>query len=240
MIRLFLALLVLPLTATAGEVRLYAPDALVDTGLIRHILPRFTLKTQVRVALVPQAEAQVMLGPDGRPLWQGAGATWHLAVPGEGDDVDRFVTWLRSDVGTNTVTSFAPDGAALFTLAEAGDDGQDAVVYAGDVALGHAVSVEKCARCHAVEAGKSLGDIGSTPSFALLRALPNWEERFVTFYVLKPHGAFTQIIDLTEPFPADRPSPIVPIALTLDEVDAVTAYVAGMAPADLGAPLAHQ
>ena len=41
----------LPISVLADErlVRLYAPEALIDTGMMRHILPRFTLKTQVRV-----------------------------------------------------------------------------------------------------------------------------------------------------------------------------------------------
>jgi hypothetical protein len=110
----------------------------------------------------------------------------------------------------------------------------------GDAELGHAVSRAKCTRCHAVDEATRGWGIGSTPSFGILRALPDWEERFTAFYALKPHAAFTQITDLTEPFPVSRPSPIAPIALTLDEFDALIAYVAAMQAADLGAPLKHQ
>ena len=82
--------------------------------------------------------------------------------------------------------------------------------------------------------------IGSTPSFALLRALSDWPRRFEAFYVLKPHGAFTRIAGVTPPFPIDRPPPIAPVEMSLDELDAILAYVAQMEPADLGAPIRHQ
>lgn len=74
----------------------------------------------------------------------------------------------------------------------------------------------------------------------MLRSLPDWEERFAAFYALNPHPSFTIIEDVTPPFPADRPPPLVPIRLTLDEVEAVLAYVTAMDAAELGAPLVHQ
>ena len=82
--------------------------------------------------------------------------------------------------------------------------------------------------------------MGSTPSFAVLRTMPDWAARFQSFYALKPHAAFTQVEDVTAPFPINRPSPIVPVEVTLDEVEAILAYVAEMTPADLGAPIQFQ
>jgi hypothetical protein len=79
--------------------------------------------------------------------------------------------------------------------------------------------------------------IGSTPSFALMRNFPDWQERFETFYVLKPHAAFTQVSEVTAPFPENLPPPIAPVELTLEEIDAIAAYVSLIAPADLGAPI---
>ena len=80
------------------------------------------------------------------------------------------------------------------------------------------------------------------PSAALpdTRTLPGWLKRFEGFYALKPHGAFTQVADVTPPFNPARPSPIVPIEMTLDDLDAILAYVATVAPADLGAPIQSQ
>ena len=48
-----LALLLLALPA-AAQVRLQVSEILQETGLLKHIVPRFSLKTSVRVELVPQ------------------------------------------------------------------------------------------------------------------------------------------------------------------------------------------
>ncbi|MGR3502518.1 hypothetical protein [Pseudaestuariivita sp.] len=235
-------MLVWAAVAVAEErvVTLHAPDALVETGLLKHILPRFSLKTQVRVLAVPEGEAQVVLGSQGRALFEGAGQVWHLDVREETAFTERFVGWLTGDVGMRTVMGFAPGGETLFGAPAAPKVEVVRVEISDDAETGHKVSVVKCARCHAVDKATAWNSIGSTPSFMVLRAMRDWEERFTAFYVLNPHPAFTQIEDVTEPFPIDRPSPIVPIELTLDEMEAVLAYVAVLAPADLGAPLDHQ
>lgn len=236
-----LALLAGAAQAQDGPVRLYADPALADTGLLRHILPRFTLKTQVRVELVTdQSAADVVLGGQGRALFEGLGQTWHLAIRGTGDRVDRLATWLRSDVGRNTVQSFAPDGTSLF-----GPATEVAVVTeTGPMSelakQGHAVALAKCTRCHGVDEATRWSGTGATPSFGVLRTFDDWEGRFAAFYALKPHPSFTQVEDITEPFPVDRPPALVPIDMTLDELDAVLAYVAAMPAADLGEPLVHQ
>ncbi len=74
----------------------------------------------------------------------------------------------------------------------------------------------------------------------MLRAFADWESRFSAFYVLNPHPSFTQIAEVTAPFPLHRPSPIVPVEMTLEEVEAVVAYVAALAAAGLGPALEHQ
>lgn len=222
-------------------VRLYAPQALVDSGLLKHALPRFSLKTQVRVQLVPEAEAQIALGDEGRALFQGAGQLWRLEVrdtahPG----TQRLADWLRSDVGQRTIASFAPEGVALFGPPQAEEREVGEVSIDGDAELGHKVSRAKCARCHAVDEVTRGWGIGSTPSFGVLRAMADWEGRFAAFYALNPHPSFTQIEDITDPFPINRPSPIAPVEMSLDELEALLAYVSAMAPADLGQPIQHQ
>lgn len=231
----------LPAAQENRSVRLHAPSALVDSGLIKHILPRFTLKTRVRVELVPDpATADIALGDSGDPLFAGLDAIWHLRVQGDHAGAARLADWLVSDVGANTVASFAPEGAALFGPPPDTADVAVDVTYDGDAKLGHKVSRAKCTRCHAIdEATRGFG-IGSTPSFMVLRTFSDWEERFYAFYTLNPHPAFTIIDGLTLPFPPNRPSPIAPVKLTLDEVEAIVAYVAALQAADLGAPLIHQ
>ena len=110
-------------------------------------------------------------------------------------------------------------------------------VLTGDAALGEKVALTQCGRCHVVNETNRMNAIGSTPSFALMRTFSDWQERFETFFILKPHPAFTQVAEITEPFPDHLPSPIAPVEVTLDEIDAITAYVSSIEPADLGAPI---
>ncbi len=237
---LILALAVLPFKAVAQDraVRLFAPEPLVASGLLDYILPRFRLKTQVQVEVVNDpAAAQMVLGEDGTPLFEGAGAVWSMQVTDQTEWTAKLADWLTGEVGRNTVTSYAPEGEALFTLPKPKEREVAAFVPDGDAALGLEVSRLKCGRCHAVEEGGALRSIGSTPSFMVMRAFPDWVDRFMGFYALNPHPAFTQIEGVSPPFDEARPSPIVPMEMTLDEVDAVLAYVAAMEAADLGAPL---
>lgn len=222
-------------------VRFYADPALLDSGLIKHIAPRFSLKTQVRVEVVSDpAEADLVLDRRGRALFSGLGETWHLDQRGQTAGAERFAKWLRSDIGVRTIHSFAPDGTPLFSEPEVQAQAPVVLEMSGDAVMGKQVSYLKCGRCHVTETGSGQVSIGSTPSFAVMRSFEDWELRFTGFYILKPHPAFTQISEVTYPFPHDRPSPIAPIELTLTELEAIVAYVATINAANLGAPLEHQ
>lgn len=223
-------------------VRLYAPDTLLETGVLAYIVPRFSLKTQVRVEVTPDPlAADLSLGDDGRPLFEGIGHVWHVSVQNAGHPgTDKLLDWLTSEIGQRTITGYAPDGVALFAPPAAPKQAVAEVTLDGDADLGHKISRAKCTRCHAVDDATRGWGIGSTPSFGILRAFPDWEERFSAFYILNPHPAFTQIAGVTEPFPPDRPSPIAPVEMDLDELEAMMAYVAALPAADLGKPLEHQ
>jgi mono/diheme cytochrome c family protein len=244
--RLFFALCLwlAPLAASAEDrlVRLAAPPALVESGLFGHILPRFSLKTQIRVELVAHdAAADMALGDTGRPVFEGAEAIWHMQVRApDHPGTKRFAGWLTSEIGQRTVAAYAPHGVALFGPPTVAQQQEVARVATAESLFGHQVSLAKCTRCHAVDEATKGGGIGSTPSFAVLRALPDWEGRFAAFYALRPHAAFTIITDVTPPFPDNLPSPIAPIELSPEEVEAVLAYVTVLQAADLGAPIAHQ
>ncbi|MEX0368198.1 MAG: hypothetical protein AB3N22_19195 [Ruegeria sp.] len=240
---LVLILALLPGLAMADDKRVvfYAPPELVESGLIQHIAPRFSLKTQVRVeTAVDPAEADRVLGSEGRALFSGLGQTWHMDLRSDTRGAQRFADWLTSDVGRRTVQGFAPEGTPLFTEPKVQKAVVAKVEMTGDAIAGQGVSWEKCGRCHVTERGRGGFGIGSTPSFFVMRGFEDWQSRFAGFYVLKPHGAFTQLEGVTDPFPIDRPSPIAPIELTLDELEAILAYVAVLDPADLGKPLEHQ
>ena len=244
MLLMILIVVLLPIGAWANErlVHLYVPDALVETGLMRHILPRFTLKTQVRVELVATVGgADMVWGDSGRAIFVQGGSIWHMAF---GEDahsgVQRFAQWLSGDVGQRTILGFAPNGEVLFLAAKQVVQTVAEIAYDGDPETGYKAAKTKCGRCHAVDEGGRKNDIGSTPSFFVLKVFDDWEDRFTSFYVLRPHGSFTQIKDVTAPFAPNMPPPIKPIEMTLEELEDILAYVATLQAADLGKKLVHQ
>lgn len=235
---LFLALLASPVAAQDKAFELQMPSALVDTGFSKHLLPRFSLKTSIRIT-VTDGPADAAFGPEGIPVFRQGDTVWHLAKT-DGPYTDAFEDWLLSDVGKRTIEAFAPDGDPLFSADVTAKQTVQVAAATGDVVLGEKISLQKCGRCHVVNETNRMNAIGSTPSFALMRTFSDWQARFETFFVLKPHPAFTQVADVTDPFPESRPSPIAPIEVTLEEIEALTAYVGSIAPADLGAPLKSQ
>ncbi len=234
---------VLPLAAQADDKRfsLAAPASLVESGLLDYLLPRFSLKTGVRIEVVPgKAAAEVALGTqEGRAVFTGSGETWRLRLRGNHPGAVRFVDWLTSEIGRRTVTSYEVAGTAPFAPPEADAMEEEAPSFDGDAALGRRVAQAKCGRCHVVASDRG-GGIGSTPSFQALRTLSDWDARFQTFYALNPHPAFTQVTGVTGGFAKHLPPAIVPVEVSPDEIEAILAYVAGIAPADLGAPLQLQ
>jgi len=231
-----------PILANDKLVRLAVPAQLVETGLLKHILPRFSLKTQVRVELVaPGDDADVALGDTGERVFTGPVQTWSLEVLApDHKGTARFADWLTDTTGQSAVTSFTVDGAHPFQLPVEEVVVEVAPDYDGDTDRGKLVAKVHCGRCHvATEEQKGMG-IGSTPSFFALKTFADWDARFQNFFILAPHSAFTQIDGVTDPFPVDRPSPIAPIELTIEDIDAIMAYVSAIEPASLGKPVQSQ
>ena len=218
---------------------LATPGVVADSGLLKYILPRFSLKTGIRVQPSPSGAMILATEPPGTPVFRRDAQTYYLRITDDPRQ-QRFLDWLVSDVGKRTVTTFQPASGAAFsgdiaaTVVEAAPD------FSGDAKRGGKLALKHCGRCHVVGEVNRKKGIGSTPSFAVLRGLHNWESRFQAFFALNPHPAFTQITDVTEPFRPDRPPPIVPVVITLDELEAILAFVAATQAADLGAPLQLQ
>ena len=63
---------------------------------------------------------------------------------------------------------------------------------------GREVVRQHCTRCHVVPNMNPYGGIGSTPSFAALKWLSDWEHRFEVFYTLPPHPALVSIQGVSE------------------------------------------
>ena len=231
--------LVAPL-AVAQEIGLATPESVANSGLLKHILPRFSLKTGVRVVSDSTGPMRISGTAPGIPVFRNEDTTYFLRIDETDARQTRFRDWLVSDIGRRTVDSFrigntqpfSADTDTSVTVAEPAFD--------GDPELGAIRSREHCGRCHVVSAGNRMSGIGSTPSFAALRSLADWNERFQQFYVLNPHGAFTLIQDVTPGFDPERPPPIAPVRMTLEDVDAILAFVATIEPANLGAPLQLQ
>ncbi|MCA0906323.1 cytochrome c [Ruegeria marisrubri] len=241
--RFVLLCLSLTLSATPSwsqeAIGLAAPAEVKDSGLLQHILPRFSLKTGIRVIADDAGVMVLETAPPGDPVFARNGVIYHLRIE-DSDRQARFLEWLKSDIGKRTVESFAPaDGgpySANFDIAvvESGD------IVEGDTQLGEELSMTHCGRCHVIGPRNRMNGLGSTPSFAVLRAMPDWSQRFEAFFALNPHPAFTQIDGLTPPFDPERPSPIHPVEMTLDDLDAILAFVSRIDAADLGAPLKLQ
>lgn len=230
-------------SAQEKRFELALPEALAETGLPKYLLPRFALKHGTRITIVApgQSTAAEIFASRERwavPVFAGGGATYYLRVDADNPHAARFDRWVRSDIGKRTISGFP--GNPKFTGDINIEEEEVQVELTGSAANGEAQSLLKCGRCHVVSPANRMNGIGSTPSFFVLRALSDWNNRFESFYARKPHPSFTQIPDVTDPFSDQRPPPIHPLTLSLDDLDDILAYVSGLTPANLGAPIQHQ
>ena len=220
-----------------------APQELVETGFLRHLFPRFSLKNGIPITVVAPGEAaQASFSTaGGTPVFGTEDTVWHLALEpaGEGNPyMEKLLGWLTSDVGARTMESFA--GPPAFRQVVVAAAATEEVAIDGDLDRGAALSLQHCGRCHVIGPKNAMAGVGSTPSFAVLRTFDDWVERFEAFYVLKPHPSFSEVEGITPPFEEGRAPTIAPVKLTLEELADITAYAASLTPADLGAPIRHQ
>ncbi len=252
-------LLVVPGTALAqGKTfALVVDERLEEAGLLAYVIPRFALKSGVRPMVVAAAPdglagdgADVVIAPDA--IAQGLGGTTAPAfyVEGEGaetwsvslfvggentENAEKFVNWLTGEIGQRTVATFEVDGAPKFIPGAIEIEVEEALVITGDANVGEKLSHLHCGRCHVISDKNRMGGIGSAPSFAALRAIPGWADKFMVFWTANPHPSFTQVEGLTEPFDPAHPPHIAPVEITQDDLDAIFAYAASIEPKDLGA-----
>ena len=90
---------------------------------------------------------------------------------------------------------------------------------------GREVVRQHCTRCHVVPNMNPYGGIGSTPSFAALKWLSDWEHRFEVFYTLPPHPALVSIQGVSEERSASLPVFVAEIELQIDDVEAILSFV---------------
>ncbi|MGB3314189.1 MAG: c-type cytochrome [Albidovulum sp.] len=235
---MFLLVTSLPLRGEeVREFRLFLAEDIATSGLADYILPRFALKTGRRAVVVADgADARLVVAGDAPPVMARGDTLYALVLESDNAAARRFADWLASGIGQNTVAAFAPDKGLPF------GPPPEVVVKTvtkieGDAVLGREVAEAHCARCHRIAPEMTGMTLGSTPSFSALKALPDWSERFTAFYVLNPHPSFLLVEGISPPFDPAHPPPIVPVEVTLEEVEALLAYVAKVPAADLGADI---
>lgn len=220
--------------------RLSVPLALEQSGFAPFLIPRFALKTGIRTQRVAQGQPAEMRFVTGDAMvFEGLGQGWALEHNGDPRAI-RFAAWLRSDIGRRTIESFEASDGRRFTAQVRRAAKPVTPSYDGDQIKGERLSLQLCGRCHVINAENRMKGMGATPSFAVLRSMADWDDRFATFHLRNPHPSFTQITDVTDPFDPSLPPPIVPLEMTQTDVEAILAYVSRLSPADLGAPLQVQ
>ena len=235
---ILVALIASPALSQDKTFTLRTPDVLANSGFIKHLLPRFSLKTGIRITTIT-TDGDAAFGDVGVPVFRQEDRIWRLSKA-DGAYTDKFAAWLLSETGKRTIEAFAPNGDQLFSADVGVSLEPEIIAMIGDAGQGEVVSLSKCGRCHVINDSNRMKAIGSTPSFALMRSFPDWQRRYETFFMLNPHPAFTQVVDVTEPFAANLPPPIVPIEVTLEEIEAIVAYVYSVTPASLGPPMQSQ
>ena len=98
-------------------------------------------------------------------------------------------------------------------------------IAAADAERGRVVAATHCTRCHVVGDINPYGGIESTPSFIGMKWLADWERRYAEFYILPPHPALVRIEEVSAERDEERPAFVTEIILTLDDVDAILAFV---------------
>jgi len=258
----------LPTEAEDRVFNLIVDDGLQNSGLMKHLLPRFTLKTSIKinVATAQSAELESGVGLNGvQVVIVGKGLANHLRIGKstsdaafrsvstdnteekvysvvlvEGDEnpsAQVFVNWLLSDIGQGTIEAYKVDGVSLFSPVTREMSDPVVEMPEGDVGEGEKLALLHCGRCHVVNEKNRMGGIGSTPSFAAMRAIPGWQDKFMAFWAVNPHPSFTQVEGLTRPFDPNKPPHIAPLEITQKEMDAILAFAATVTPKDLGAAI---
>ena len=92
----------------------------------------------------------------------------------------------------------------------------------GDPVKGRDIAINHCARCHVIADHNPHGGIGSTASFRTMTTLPDYVDRFRTFYLRRPHPVFTNVPEVA---PLKRQTlSATPFTVTLEDIENLTAY----------------
>lgn len=246
-----------PVHAEDRVLRLYADPQLVEGGLTGYLLPRFRFKTRIEtdmvdvpeaagLLLIPEAQADGMADVVYRQSLLRAEADdtiFVLVIPQYQAEALAFSGWLQSTAGKRAIERHRDQGEAVFLPYEADRSStstRESAETDASLETGRKLTFFHCGRCHVIDSSNKYAGIGSTPSFAAMRNLPDWHDKFSAFWTLNPHPSFTQVEGITAPFPIERPPSIAPIELTLEEVEAIVSFTGSIPPKDLGAQVQSQ
>lgn len=223
------------------DLSLALPKDMIANGFAKHLLPRFGFKTRIRILPTDdRSGSDIAVTMDqGDPVFQSDGGTFHLLTLTDDTSkltkIAKFRAWLESQPGQDALTGFQPDGVAIYWPVAKEAPAETVEMLEGDSDAGAKLALVHCGRCHVVDHRNPFGGIGSTPSFSALRGRIGWADLFLAFWSANPHPSFTQVSGVTEPFDPARPPHIAPIELSLEDIDAITAYVGTIEPKNLGA-----
>ena len=145
--------------------------------------------------------------------------------------MDRPHNALNNNVPSAGVCGKIPIGEVMAVYMLAGAmmlwliSGISAPAIAADVDAGKQIARQHCTRCHVVGDMNKYGGIGSTPSFGAIKTMADWKERFEIFFILPPHPAVVNVEGVTEERPESLPAFVKPIALSVDEVENLLAFI---------------
>ena len=237
----FVALNLSPREAYAQEAHLTLRMSadMIAAGFDKQLLPRFGFKHRVRVKAVSDGPADMILaaGGAGAFVFRDGDGVKYLLDTGADPRGQKLLEWLQSGPGQAAIHSCAPDGEQIYFTEIIVEEVVVEEVFDGDTQTGSDLAILHCGRCHVVDKRNRMGGIGSTPSFAALRGRSNWSELFRAFYTANPHPSFTQVEGVTEPFDPNREVHVAPVEITIDDVEAITSFVATLTPKDLGRPV---
>jgi hypothetical protein len=116
--------------------------------------------------------------------------------------------WRRTGIVAVTLWCMAAQGSCADQI----DDGRK-------------LAQTHCSRCHVIGDFNRFGGIGSTPSFQLIvNSLPDWQERFETFHVRRPHLSFVRVSGFDYPDPTVFPPNASPVEIRLEDIGAIRAF----------------
>lgn len=146
--------------AQEKEITLISDPELKTSGLWSYVLPRFKLKTGIKVHVVygsGSLNSDVLMQRDGTTpvMVRGDGLEFRATLNRASQHGTRFMEWLVSEVGQRTISAFKVDEQQVFfpAVVEVLEDSQP---LKGNVLIGEETAIRKCGRCMLLVSGTNM------------------------------------------------------------------------------------